>query len=123
MKKHTDKIVVVENLKKRTKEFVVRSTKLYRSLPKTGEARIFGDQFLRAAASVGSNYRASCRARSQNEFFSKISIVVEEADEVLFWLEIMMDTGIFSTKKVMPLYNEGSEILSIVAKARSNVYK
>ncbi|MCF8247936.1 MAG: four helix bundle protein [Saprospiraceae bacterium] len=60
-----------ESFKARTKQFVIRATKLYQALPKTGEARIFGDQFLRAASAVGSNYRASCRARSNEEFFSK----------------------------------------------------
>ena len=82
------KEVFVEEFKKRTKQFVLRSIKLFQSLPQTEEARIIGKQFLRSSSSVGSNYRAVCRARSKAEFYAKLSIVVEEADESLFWLEI-----------------------------------
>jgi four helix bundle protein len=109
-----------ESFKKRTKEYVVRATKLYRSLPKTGDAKIFGNQFLRAASAVGSNYRASCRARSAEEFFSKMSIVIEEADESCFWMELIVETELLPLNRVAPLIKEGYEILSIAAAARKN---
>ena len=70
-----------ENFKQRLKQFALRVIKLYQALPKTGEAQVIGNQLLRSATSVAANYRASCRARSKKEFHSKLSIVVEEADE------------------------------------------
>ena len=109
-----------ESFKARTKQFVIRATKLYQALPKTGEARIFGDQFLRAASAVGSNYRASCRARSNEEFFSKLSIVIEECDESCFWMEIIVETGILPIERVESLLKEGNEILAVVVSARKN---
>jgi len=117
------KVEFVENLKKRAKEFVLRATKLYKSLPNTGDAKIFGNQFLRSASSFAANYRAACRARSQREFFAKMSIVVEEIDETLFWLEIITETGIFSLTKTKPLMEEANELLAIMSSARSHIYK
>ncbi|MGH9789756.1 MAG: four helix bundle protein [Candidatus Acidiferrales bacterium] len=76
-----------EELKKRTKQFAIRVIKLFRSLPKTEEARIIGRQLLRSATSVAANYRAVCRARSKPEFIAKLGLVVEEADESALWLE------------------------------------
>ncbi len=109
-----------EQFKKRTKEFVVRATHLYRALPRTGDAQIFGNQLLRAASAVGANYRAACRARSSEEFFSKMSIVIEEADESCFWMEIIVDTGLIPVNRVESLLKEGYEILSVVTSARKN---
>ena len=71
-------------LQDRTKQFAIRIVKLYRSLPKTEEARIIGRQLLRSGTSVAANYRAVCRARSKAEFIAKIGVVVEEADETVF---------------------------------------
>ncbi len=81
-------------LKERTKKFAVRVVTLFRSLPKTDDARIIGRQLLRAATSVAANYRSVCRARSKAEFISKLGLAVEEADETVFWLELIGDTGI-----------------------------
>ena len=107
-------------LQARTKEFVLRSIKVFRALPPTEEARIIGKQFLRSASSVGANYRAVCRARSQNEFFSKLSITVEEADESLFWLEIISESGILPVEKLAPIMKESEEIIKILSRARKN---
>jgi four helix bundle protein len=115
---HSDKIKFIEAFKIRTKNFTLRSIKLFQNLPKTDEARIIGKQFLRSATSVGANYRAACRARSEAEFHSKMSIVTEEADESAFWLEIIIEAGILSAKRVEPLFKETIEILSVVSKAR-----
>ena len=73
-----------DKMQKRTKAFVLRVIKLCQSLPKSNEANVIGKQLLRSATSVGANYRASCRARSPKEFYSKICIVIEEADESMF---------------------------------------
>src|SRR5437763_8914926 len=80
-----------EQLRERTKQFALRIVKLFRSLPKTDEARVLGRQVLRSGTSVAANYRAICRARSKAEFVAKIGTVVEEADETVsgwnFWLK------------------------------------
>ena len=87
-----------EELKNRTKKFAIRIVKLFRSLPKTEEARVIGKQVLRSGTSVAANYRAVCRARSKAEFVAKIGGVVEEADETVFWLELLIETGILEAK-------------------------
>ena len=89
-----------EELQERTRRFALRVIKLYRSLPKTDEARILGKQVLRSGTSIGANYRAACRARSRAEFVAKLGIVLEEADETAFWLELMRDAGIFPDTKL-----------------------
>lgn len=104
-----------EVLKNRTKQFTIRIVKLFRALPKTDEARIIGKQLLRSGTSVGANYRAVCRARSNAEFIAKIGIVVEEADETVFWLELLIETNIISEQKLGDLLNEANELLAIFA--------
>jgi len=116
-----DKNEFAEKFRDRTKKFVVDNIRLYQSLPKTEEAKIVGRQLLRSSSSVGSNYRAACRARSQAEFHSKISIVVEEADESVFWMEVMIETDIISTEKIKKLMGEGNEILKVAASARKTI--
>jgi four helix bundle protein len=90
-------------------------------LPKTEEARIVGKQLLRSSSSVGANYRAACRARSQAEFHSKISIVIKEADESAFWMEIMIEADIVSKKEIEGLMAECNEILKVTSSARKTI--
>lgn len=116
-----DKVAFIEKFKTRTKKFVVDNIDLYRQLPKTEEAKIIGRQLLRSSSSVGANYRAACRARSQAEFHSKMSIVVEEADETLFWMEILIEAKIVNPHEVERLFNEANEILRVVSAARKTV--
>ena len=78
------KVDFAEKIKTRTKQFALETIKLYKHLPKDYEAKMIGKQLLRSATSVAANYRAVCRARSDAEFYSKLCIVVEEADESLF---------------------------------------
>lgn len=104
----------------RLKLFVLRVIKLFQSLPKTDEARIIGKQLLRSSTSVAANYRAACRARSGKEFYSKLSIVVEEADEVLFGMELLTDAEIVPLSRMTELMAEAEEILKIIATARKN---
>jgi len=110
-----------EQFRNRTKKFVVDNIKLYRSLPKTEEARIIGKQLLRSSSSVGANYRAACRARSQAEFHSKISIVVEEADESIFWMEVLIEAEVIQKPQIITLMNEANEILKVTSSARKTV--
>src|SRR5271154_3135550 len=100
-------------LKLRTKAFALRVLRLYRSLPRTEEARILGTQLLRSSTSIGANYRAACRGRSRAEFVAKLGIVLEEADEVVYWLELLQEGKIFQAEKLRDLMQEANELVSI----------
>ncbi|MFY9648142.1 MAG: four helix bundle protein [Terriglobales bacterium] len=100
-------------LKIRTKDFALRVLRLYRSLPHSEEARILGRQLLRSSTSIGANYRAACRGRSRAEFLAKLGIVLEEADETVFWLELLQEGNIFPTEKLRELVLEANELVSI----------
>ena len=89
-----------DELRERTKRFANRIIRLYVALPKTSEAQVIGKQLLRSGTSVGANYRAACRGRSKNEFVSKLGIVVEEADETIYWLELLLDNKLVSEKRL-----------------------
>ena len=102
----------------RTKQFALNIIRLFQSLPKTDEARILGKQLLRSGSSVAANYRAACRSRSKQEFYSKLCIVVEESDETLFWLELLLDSGIFKNELLSPLIKESEELLLIFSASR-----
>jgi four helix bundle protein len=104
-----------ELLRARTKQFAIRIVRLFKSLPKAEEARIIGKQALRAGTSVAANYWAACRARSHAEFISKMGVVVEEADETLFWLELLVDTGIVRKVLMEDLLTEANGLLAIFA--------
>ena len=116
-----ERIEFAEAFKKRTKKFVVDNIKLFRTLPKTEEAKIIGRQLLRSSSSVGSNYRAACRARSKAEFHAKLSTVVEESDESVFWMEILVEAEIIDPQVIGYLLKEGNEILKVVAASRKTV--
>jgi len=107
-----------EAMKLRTKQFALRIAGVVRSLPRTREGDVIGKQLLRCGTAVAANYRAVCRARSHAEFISKISIVVEEADETVFWLELLADTGLPADKLVL-LVKEANEIPAICAASLS----
>ncbi|PSR53415.1 four helix bundle protein [Adhaeribacter arboris] len=113
----------VERFRQKTKNLALDVIRLAQSLPKTEEASILKRQLLRSATSVAANYRAACRARSSAEFYAKCSIVIEEADETLFWLELLTEANIIPEVKVANLMKEATEILSVMAKARKNTSK
>ena len=106
-----------EQLKIRTKQFALRIIRLFRALPRAEEARVIGHQLLRSGTSVGANYRAACRARSKPEFISKLGVVIEESDESVFWIELLIDAGLMSSKRLVPLLDEAYELLAIFAAA------
>lgn len=115
-----ERVRFIEEFKMRTKKFALRIIKLYQSLPKTGDAQVIGKQLLRSGTSVGANYRAACRARSRAEFSAKIGIVLEEADETVFWIELLAESGIVSPEKLTALQTEANELLSVVSTARKH---
>src|SRR4051812_37992996 len=102
-----------EELKRRTKQFGLRVIRLYRALPRNGDAQVIGRQFLRSGTSVGANYRAVCRARSSAEFVSRLAVVIEEADESLYWLEMLLDSGTVKANRLGPLMREAEELICI----------
>jgi len=101
------------DLKERTKQFALRVMRLYRALPRREDARVIGRQLLRSGTSVGANYRAACRGRSRAEFVAKLGIVLEEADETVFWLELLQESEIVSARKLGRLVQEARELTSI----------
>src|SRR5437016_7039851 len=100
-------------MKKRTKEFAKRVINLCRKLPRTEEARLVRNQIFRSGTSVGANYRAACRGRSKPDFISKLGIVLEEADETVYWLELVIRANLLPESKVEPLLKEANELVSI----------
>jgi len=114
----TTTIAFKQQMNVRLKQFALRIIKLYQSLPKTGEAQVIGKQMLRSGSSVAANYRAACRARSGKEFFSKVSIVTEEADKTLFWLELICEAEVMTVSRLESIMQEAMEILKIIAVTR-----
>jgi four helix bundle protein len=108
----------LDDLKQRTKQFSLRVIHLCESLPSKPSARVIGNQLLRCATSVGANYRAARRARSNADFVSKIGIVLEEADESVYWLELLKDSGLIVEDKLASLLQEAEELVAIFAASR-----
>ncbi len=112
-----------DELRARTKSFALRVVKVYRSLPRTADAQVMGKQLLRCATSVAANYRASCRARSRAEFAARIGVVVEEADESGFWLEMLAEAGIVHMTLLRDLLQESKELTAIFTATQQSVRK
>ena len=102
-----------DDLKRRTKQFGLRVIKLVESLPNTMTARTIGNQLLRSGMSVGANYRAACRGRSKADFIAKAGISLEEADECLYWMEILQESGIVPAERLKDLSKEADELVAI----------
>ena len=107
-----------EDIRLRTKQASLRIIRLYQQLPRTGEAAVLGKQILRAATSVAANFRAACRGRSVAEWYAKLCICVEEADETLFWLELLGDAAIIPKNRLGELEKEYAQLVSILASIR-----
>ncbi len=107
-------------LKARTKQFALRIMRVVDALPKTTSGRAIGNQLVRAGTAVGANYRAACRGRSRAEFVAKLGIVIEEADECGYWLELIMEADLLPRAKIEPLHKEANELAAIfVASVRT----
>ena len=103
-----------DEMKVRTRGFALRVIRLAESLPETATARVIRNQMIRCGSSVGANYRAACRARSKADFISKLGIVEEEADETVYWMELLIDADIVKRSRLSGLLEEANQILSIV---------
>ena len=102
-----------EELKNRTRQFALMIIKLVDELPNTKAGNTVGNQIIRAGTSVGANYRTVCRARSNADFISKITIVEEECDESLFWLELIRDSKLLEKERLTDLLKEADELTAI----------
>jgi four helix bundle protein len=102
-----------EELKDRTKKFALMIIKLVDDLPDTKAGRTIGNQIIRSGTSVGANYRTACRARSDADFISKITIVEEECDETLFWLELIVESNLLEKERLLAMIKEADELTAI----------
>src|SRR5215471_21626632 len=102
-----------EELRERTKQFAIRVIRLFRALPNVTDAQIMGKQLLRCGTSVGANYRAVCRSRSKAEFIARLGVVAEEADESLFWLELIEETKVLNPKLLEEILKEAKALSAI----------
>lgn len=103
-----------EQMKDRTRAFALRVVKLVEALPEARTAAVLGKQLLRCGTAVGANYRAACRARTRKDFIAKLGVVEEECDETMYWIELLVETGIVGADRVAALLKEADELLSII---------
>lgn len=111
-----------EIFRRRTKRFAVEILKFLETIPFNSATRVVSYQLSKAGTSVGANFRAFCRGRSKNERFAKICIVVEEADETLYWLEICAETSYGNQENISKLNQEGLEILKITGSIKNTLF-
>jgi four helix bundle protein len=104
---------VAEDLRQRTKDFALRIIKMYVALPKSTEAQVLGKQVLRSGTSVGANYREAFRARSHVEFIAKVGDCLKEIEETGYWLELLVEAGIVSAKRLAELQDETNQLTAI----------
>lgn len=102
-----------DELKRRTKSFALLVIALVESLPKGRTADVIGKQLLRSGSSVGANYRSACRAKSTPDFIFKMSIVEEEADETIYWMELLVEAGLIELGSIQDLLGEANQILAM----------
>jgi four helix bundle protein len=102
-----------EELKKRTKAFAVRVINLVDQLPNSKATNVITNQLIRSGTSVGANYRAACRAKSRADFISKLGTVEEEADETMYWMELLIESGRVKAAVLADLMREAGEVLAI----------
>jgi four helix bundle protein len=107
------RIMTSEELKNRTKRFALDVIRLGDKLPQKKATEVIFGQLVRSATSVGANYRSACRARSQADFISKITIVEEEADESSYWIELLDESGLMNKEHLSNLLTEANELTAI----------
>lgn len=111
----------LDDIARRLTSFMLRSVKVCRMLPDTYEGRHFGHQHLRSSSSAAANFRAVGRGRSQKEYYAKLSIILEELDESLFWFETLIALELFPENCLSDLLDEGYQLLKILSKSRKTV--
>ena len=113
-----------EEFKRRTKTLGLQVIRLVEGLPKGRTADVIGRQLLRSAtSSVGANYRAACRARSNADMVHKLTIVEEEGDETMYWLDLLGEAGLLPTTQLAPLVQEANEIVAMTVASLKTLRK
>jgi four helix bundle protein len=112
-----------EEFKYRTKQIALRIIKLVDSLPRTSSANTIAMQLLRSGTSIGANYRAACRGKSPADVIHKMSIVEEEGDESIYWMELLIESGTVSEKKLSPLISDVNEIVAMTVSSIKTLRK
>jgi len=112
-----------DEFRRRTKALAMRIVQLYSRLGSKEDSKIIGKQLLRSSTSMAANFRASCRARSEAEHYSKLCIVIEESDETLFWLELLEESGMINPDLIKNVKDESFSILQVLSKARKKLKK
>ena len=101
------------DLKERTRKFALNTINLVEALPRGRVSDVLGRQLIRSGTSVGANYRAACRAKSSADFISKMGIVEEEIDESLYWMELLVASGLVCHDKIADLLSEANQLTAI----------
>jgi four helix bundle protein len=112
-----------DEFRRRTKALAMKIVQLYSRLGSKEDSKIIGKQLLRSSTSMAANFRASCRARSEAEHYSKLCIVIEESDETLFWLELLEESGMINPDLIKNVKDESFSILQVLSKARKKLKK
>ena len=107
--------------KNRTKQVALRTIRVVEALPKSKTADTLGRQLLRSGTSVGANYRAACRAKSPADMVAKLAIVEEEADESVYWLELLVDAKLIRAARLAPLIAEFNEIVAMIVASQKTL--
>ena len=107
----------------KTKRLGLHVIRFVEILPQNYTSRVIINQILRCALSVGANYRAVCRAKSDKDFINKMKIVEEECDETIYWLEIIEESGLAKIEVVTPLKREAKEILAMIVASINTMSK
>lgn len=107
----------------KTKRLGLHVIRFVEELPQNYTSRVIINQILRCALSVGANYRAVCRAKSDKDFINKMKIVEEECDETIYWLEIIEESGLAKVEVVTPLKREAKEILAMIVASINTMSK
>lgn len=108
---------IIQRLKKQTKQFGLHVIKITDAMPFKRSANVLGEQLLRSGTAVGAYYRAATRAHSRAEFISKANLSIEEADKSLYWMEMLIESGLIPPDKLAPLVKEADEIVSVLTMA------
>jgi len=111
------------DLKLRTKAFALRILRLVAAMPTTVAGQAIARQIVRSGTSVGANYRAARRARTDAEFLAKLGVVEEEADETAFWLELIVEDKMLPNHLVEPLLDEANQIVAMIVQSKQTTRK
>ena len=112
-----------DDIKKRLKIFALRIIKLSESLPNNITGKTLGNQIIRSGTSPGANYRSACLGKSDKDFLNKLKMVEEELDETLYWLEIIVESGLIKEDLLKDLMNENHELLKIIVSSITTMKK